>query len=202
MEFRDAKPQDYEGIVHCIYHGFEHHFKHFNTSETSIKKLLLNILRLNQFKVVLDNGQVIACCGIGEGGIRLYKKDKSIFRQEFGFIKGTIMGITLYQILGKPYKVDPNCGYFEFVTILNSYRGRGIMKQFLNWIMEKKEHPCFMLDVANNNIVAIELYKSLGFVETHRVKEKFSKQAGFEYTIFMKSKGYISSNSITPSLSK
>lgn len=41
MEFRDAKPQDYEGIVHCIYHGFEHHFKHFKTSEISIKKIVV-----------------------------------------------------------------------------------------------------------------------------------------------------------------
>lgn len=22
MEFKDANPQDYKGIVHCIYHGF------------------------------------------------------------------------------------------------------------------------------------------------------------------------------------
>lgn len=48
-----------------------------------------------------------------------------------------------------------------------------------------KDYPCFMLDAANNKI---ELYKSLGFAETHRVKEKFAKQAGFEYTIFMKLK--------------
>ena len=33
-----------------------------------------------------------------------------------------------------------------------------------------------MLDVASNNEAAIKLYEKLGFVESHRVKEKFANE--------------------------
>ena len=41
MEFRDAKPEDYNGIVNCIYQGFKHHLDSFKTSEAKIKEILL-----------------------------------------------------------------------------------------------------------------------------------------------------------------
>lgn len=186
MEYRNSKAQDYDGIVHCIYHGFSNHFKHFNESERAIKNMLLKVIKLDQFKVAIDDGRVIACCGVGKGGNRLFRRDKSIFRHEFGFVKGIIVEKVIYQILGKVYDVDPTCGYLEYVAILDNYRRQGIMTQLLNWTFEQNEYPCFMLDVASNNEKAIRLYEKLGFVETHRIKEKFAKQAGFKYTIFMK----------------
>lgn len=186
MEFRDSEPQDYEGIVNCIYQGFKHHLDNFKTSETKIKEILLKTIKLDKFKVALDNGEVIACFGLSKGGSRLYKKDGYSYTKEFGAIKGFVIGQTIYQILGKPHNITADYGYIEFVTTLAEYRGKGIMKELLKRTIEKGEYRKYMLDVASNNENAIKLYESLGFTETHRVKEKFAKQAGFEYNIFMK----------------
>ena len=136
--------------------------------------------------MALDNGEVIACFGLSKGGSRLYKKDGYSYTKEFGAIKGFVIGQTIYQILGKPHNITADYGYIEFVTTLAEYRGKGIMKELLKHVIEKGEYRKYMLDVASNNENAIKLYESLGFTETHRVKEKFAKQAGFEYKIFMK----------------
>ena len=186
MEFRDSKTQDYNEIVHCIYKGFEKHFKLFKISEEKIKNMLLNIVKLEQFKVAVDDGKVIACCGVAKGGNRLYKKEEYSFYKEFGLVKGFIIAQLVYQALGKPYNEEADCGYFEYVTTLEAYQGKGIMKKLIKWTIENSAYPCYMLDVASNNEAAIKLYEKLGFVESHRVKEKFAKYTGFEYLIFMK----------------
>ena len=77
-------------------------------------------------------------------------------------------------------------GYFEYVTTLEAYQGKGIMKKLLSWTIENSAYHCYMLDVAGNNEAAIKLYEKIGFVESRRIKEKFAKHAGFEYLIFMK----------------
>ena len=156
MEFRNSKPQDYNEIVYCIYKGFEHHFKLFKISDEKIKNMLLNIVKLEQFKVAVDD------------------------------VKGFIIAQLVYQALGKPYNVEADCGYFEYVTTLEAYQGKGIMKKLLNWTIENSVYPCYMLDVASNNEAVIKLYEKLGFVESRRVKEKFAKYTDFEYIIFMK----------------
>ena len=186
MEFRNSKPQDYNEIVYCIYKGFEKHFKLFKISEEKIKNMLLNIVKLEQFKVAVDDGKVIACCGVANGGNRLYKKEGYSFYKEFGLLKGFIIAKLVYQALGKPYNVEADCGYFKYVTTLEAYQGKGTMKKLLNWTIENSAYPCYMLDVASNNEAAIKLYEKIGFVESHRIKEKFAKHAGFEYLIFMK----------------
>ena len=185
MEFRNSKPQDYKEIVYCIYKGFEHHFKLFKISDEKIKNMLLNIVKLEQFKVAVDDGKVIACCGVANGGNRLYKKDGYSFYKNFGLVKGFIIAQLVYQA-GKPYNVEADCGYFEYVTTFEAYQGKGIMKKLLNWTIENSAYPCYMLDVASNNEAAIKLYEKLGFVGSRRVKEKFAKYTDFEYIIFMK----------------
>ena len=91
MEFRNSKTQDYNEIVYCIYKGFEHHFKLFKISDEKIKNMLLNIVKLEQFKVAVDDGKVISCCGVTKGGNRLYKKEGYSFYKEFGLVKGFII---------------------------------------------------------------------------------------------------------------
>lgn len=186
MEFKNSRPKDYNGIVHCIYKGFPHHFKPLKANERSIKNMLLKIIKLDQFKIAVDNDRVIACCGVGKGGNRLYKKNRRVFYEEFGFIKGLIAERVVRHILGKAYEVDSTCGYLEFVTILDEYRRQGIMTGLLCWTFEQGEYSSFMLDVASNNHKAIKLYEKLGFIEAHRIKEKFPKQAGFDHSIIMR----------------
>ena len=112
MEFRNSNPQDYNEIVYCIYKGFEHHFKLFKISDEKIKDMLLNILKLEQFKVAVDDGKVIACCGVAKGGNQLYKKEGYSFYKNFGLVKGFIIAKLVYQALGKPYNVEADCRIF------------------------------------------------------------------------------------------
>lgn len=186
MEYRDSRPEDHQAIVHCIYHGFTREFRPLMAGEESVKKICLNMIKLDQFKVATKNNQVIACCGAGSCASRLYKKNKGVFTKEFGLIKGLIAERVIRHILGRPINADPACGYLEFVTVLPEYRRQGIMRGLLNWTFNQGEYPCYMLDVASNNHNAIRLYKDLGFKESHRSKKMFTGKAGPKHKIYMK----------------
>lgn len=107
-------------------------------------------------------------------------------RAIFGFIKGSIATNVLKALLEKPYQFDAEDGYIEYVTILEDYRRLGLTTGLLTFILHQNRYRHLMLDVTSDHKKAFELYQKLGFKEFKRVKQRFSKQAGFDYLSFMK----------------
>lgn len=53
-------------------------------------------------------------------------------------------------------------------------------------IMQRESYDRYILEVADTNTNAVNLYKKLGFKEFHRVKEKHPKQSGLNEYIYMR----------------
>jgi len=65
------------------------------------------------------------------------------------------------------------------------HRGKGIASSQIKHFLAKPEYNGFILEMADTNTTAVELYKRLGFVEFQRVKDKHSEVSSMNYNIYM-----------------
>lgn len=183
--FRKASKSDTDQLVDVIYAGFSHHFKHLRTTESKVKAILKEILKIEDFVVIELDRVIVGCLGISKGNQRLVTLQSDVYKNELGLIKGFIANKMLNTIIGKPMNLKDKEGYIEFVTVLDDYRRQGLTTQLIEWVIHSGEYTRLILDVTDDNQKAINLYQKIGFVEFDRKKEFFSKQAGFEYQIYM-----------------
>ncbi|MEW5693431.1 MAG: ribosomal protein S18-alanine N-acetyltransferase [Candidatus Hydrogenedentota bacterium] len=74
------------------------------------------------------------------------------------------------------------------IAVRKDLRERGFGTQLLSWILKKgmeKRIECAMLEVRENNISAINLYKKLGFIECGR-RKKYYADDGSDAILFYK----------------
>ena len=96
-----------------------------------------------------------------------------------------------YYILKKEFrKIIPgmkdSIGKIEFVVVTKEQRGKGIAAKIIRHIFTEVEYQEFILETTDTNIPAITAYKKIGFEEYDRVKQKYAKQSGINYFIYLK----------------
>ena len=77
-------------------------------------------------------------------------------------------------------------GKIEFVVVTKEQRGKGIAAKIIRHIFTEVEYQEFILETTDTNIPAITVYKKIGFEEYDRVKQKYAKQSGINYFIYLK----------------
>lgn len=184
--YRPAQAGDQNQIVECIAQGFHHLTKHLSKDQNQIKQFLLDSLLFDYFYVIELDSKVVGCCSVTPANLRPISISVKSMRAIFGFIKGSIATNVLKALLEKPYQFDAEDGYIEYVTILEDYRRLGLTTGLLTFILHQNRYRHLMLDVTSDHKKAFELYQKLDFKEFKRVKQRFSKQAGFDYLSFMK----------------
>lgn len=77
---------------------------------------------------------------------------------------GEIQG---YAMVAKSFSTEfgKPCIWIEDIYLKESFRGKGIGKQFFDFITEKYAGCLFRLEVEEENIPAVALYKKCGFEE-------------------------------------
>jgi ribosomal protein S18 acetylase RimI-like enzyme len=61
----------------------------------------------------------------------------------------------------------------------------GIATEIMEYIFSLKLYEKYILEVADTNEKAFNLYKKLGYKEVHRIKQKFAKNIGINYLVYM-----------------
>lgn len=84
------------------------------------------------------------------------------FIEGYIFENSEIMG---YAMIAKSYSTEfgKPCIWIEDLYIKQEYRGKGLGKQFFEYIQEKYRDVIFRLEVEDENEKAIMLYKNQGF---------------------------------------
>lgn len=129
-----------------------------------------------------------ACTNNAVPSIKLVQHE---FRRHLGFIKGTIA----YRILKNefedkpyPFKMQAGMGAVEFVATASQYRGRGVATQIIQYIHENTPFKTYVLEVADTNTNAVQLYEKLGYQVFKRVPEPHHKRSGFNFYLYMQYK--------------
>lgn len=168
--------------------GFMQFFKMLLLDKKIIAKAFSHAFNLQNFYVAVENNEVVAMAGCtnGESPARF---DKEICCKELGSFRGWIV----YKMFTKfivnhkfPFDFSPDMGRIDLVATAPAFRGKGIMHNLLNHIIEDAPYEEFVLDVLADNPKAISLYKSLGFEALHTVKMPFLVRLIIKDFIYMK----------------
>lgn len=166
--------------------GFYSWIKYFSKDEDKLKKAFAHIFKLEYFYIALKNGKPAGMAAISDGDTLVVKLNKRELTKHLGFVIGRIAFYTLrkeFEVLGK-HGIS-RLPEISFVSVSKKYRRRGIAEELINNLVNHTPYEKYILEVADNNIPAIKLYKKLGFKEHLRLPVKNSKRAGFDFYLYL-----------------
>jgi len=177
-----------EKITELYVDGFFDLLKGLSNDKAKIREAYSLMLPIEYFYVaVIDNeiAGMTACLGRGNISLNI---DKKIFIKYFGIVRGlAAYYANKHFIKNMPiHEIDNETAIIEFVVTDSKYRGKGVASALIKHIFALPEYKHFLIEVADTNPGAFELYKKLGFKETHR--KKSIPGAGINYWIHMEYK--------------
>jgi ribosomal protein S18 acetylase RimI-like enzyme len=160
--------------------------KHFSKDKEVLTQAFSPMFPLEYFYVAVINNEVagmVAC--LGKGNICL-NIDKKIFTKYFGRFLGFMAYFTNKQYIKNlpVHKMDNETAVIEYVVTNSKYKGKGVASALIKHIFALPEYKHFLIEVADTNPIAFELYKKLGFKETHR--KRYMPGSGINYWIHLK----------------
>jgi ribosomal protein S18 acetylase RimI-like enzyme len=160
--------------------------KHFSKNKEVLRQAYSPMFPLEYFYVaVIDNdiAGMVACLGRGNICLNI---DKKVFTKYFGIFLGFMAYFTNKQYIKNlpVHKMDNDTAVIEYVVTDSKYKGKGIASALIKHIFALPEYKHFLIEVADTNPIAFELYKKLGFKETHR--KKYMPGSGINCWIHLK----------------
>lgn len=143
------------------------------------------IICADVFYVATLDREIVGILACSDNRMRAMKIDPAIWRQAFGFVKGTISYAVMKGEFNRPLTYPDDTGYIECVATAVSARGKGVSTALFRHVLENARYRRYVLEVVDTNDTACRLYKKLGFAEIERKKERFSKLKGFHERIYM-----------------
>ncbi|MDO5564910.1 MAG: GNAT family N-acetyltransferase [Eubacteriales bacterium] len=188
MTVRKAKETDRMDIALCISEAFEKDFSVLCKDPSIVAKAINSGIIIDKFYVAELDNEIVGVIAISNCNGRAVITDSSSYKKYFGFVKGLIAKMVLKEEFETPIDYPSTTGYIEFVSVRKSHRRKGIATTLINESLKLSEYSEYVLDVTDINTSAINCYSNFGFEEFNRIKEKHSKQKGFNEKIYMKYK--------------
>jgi len=117
------------------------------------------------------------------------KQNKKILIKELGFIKGLLANIIIDKYINKnpkyPIDVEGKTGSIELVATNKKYRKKGIATKIMEYIFSLNMYEKYILEVADTNESAYNLYMKLGYKEVYKLKQVLAKRYGINYLAYM-----------------
>jgi len=178
----DTRPQ----LSRVFVEGFYDWIRHFHKDKDKLTEAFIHIFDLSHFYVALDGENIAAmvACTQGYAPISL---DRKIFAKVLGFFCGNITYFMLKRHMVRnayPFNLSKQTGSIEFVATAPDYRKRGIAHDLIIHVMEANPYNSYVLEVADTNTGAFNLYEKLGFKEMKRVKAP--RRSGVDYFLYMR----------------
>ena len=160
--------------------------RHFSKDKEILKQAFSPMFPLEYFYVAIIDNEIagmVVCLGKGNVCLNI---DKKIFVKYFGRFRGFMAYYTNKQYIKNlpVHKMDNETAVIEYVVTDTKYKGKGVASALIKYIFELPEYKHFLIEVADSNPSAFELYKKLGFIETHR--KKYMPGSGINYWIHLK----------------
>jgi ribosomal protein S18 acetylase RimI-like enzyme len=170
--------------------GFTQWLGYFSTDKQKIAAAFAHMFVLDQFYLAMADNKIAgmaACTDCATLSVRLNIKD---LRKHLGFIKGSIAWVVLKKEFEKSFtNPPPETGCIEFVGTAPEFRGQGAASQLIYHILENTpNYDYLIMEVADTNIPAMNLYKKIGFEEYHRtqVPQNRARKIGINYLVALK----------------
>ena len=180
-----ADPDSAAKIAEIYVEGFyEMAFKYFSKDKEKLNKAFAELVSLQAFHVAVIDDEIagiIACVEKSSHSLNIKKKPLT---KHLGLLRGTFA----YYAIKAYYKKYQNemrekTAIIDCLATLPKYRGKGVATALMQHLFNIPEYETYLLDVADTNTNAVELYKKLGFKETRR--KKAPAGSGINYFLYM-----------------
>lgn len=169
--------------------GFYQWLQFFSKDKLKLTLALKHMFNLDVFYVASVDGEIsgiAACTNSKTLCLKLIFKE---LWHHLGFMRGMIMWLILRGQFEKhtyPFTQGGKTGSVEFVATASKYRGKGIASEIIRHFFLFPQYDEYVLEVADTNLKALELYEGLGFKEFKRIKIKNAKRSGINFLVYMK----------------
>jgi ribosomal protein S18 acetylase RimI-like enzyme len=169
--------------------GFYQWLNYFSKDKAKLYKAFAHMFNTEVFYTAVVDGNIAAIAACTTNNIDSVKLKYNEFRKHLGLFMGSIAYVILKKEFEKkkyPFQMYGNMGAIEFVATSVNYRGQGVAIELLTSIMNSTSYDEYVLEVADTNTNAINLYKKLGFAEFLRIPQKHSEKSGVNSLVYMK----------------
>jgi len=166
---------------------FDIALKHFSNDKDKLKKAFAPMFLLEYFYVAVIDNEIIGMTACMDKGNFCLNIDKKIFVKHLGVFKGLFAYFANKNYIKKfaaTIEIDKETAIIEYVATDTKYRGKGVASTIMKYIFTSTEFKHYVLEVADTNVNAFELYKKLGYKELYR--KKFMPGSGINFFIYMK----------------
>ena len=176
-------------ISQIFVEGFYQWLKFFSKDKEKLINAFKHIFNLDVIYVAVIDDKIAGMTACNDGKEKTIHFNKKELKEYLGFLMGNIT----YYVLRKefitktyPFPITVGMGSIEFVATSTDHRSKGVATSIMKHIFENTSFKDYVLEVADTNTNAVNLYTKLGYKEFMRIKEKHSKQSGINYLVYMK----------------
>jgi ribosomal protein S18 acetylase RimI-like enzyme len=178
-------------ISELFVEAFEKDLRYFSKDKEKLIKALAHIFVLEYFYVAIIDNEVAGMAVCIDKDHFCINHNKDVLIKYLGTLKGFMLNIIIKYYFNKypkyPVEMDVKTASIEFVATSANHRKKGVASKIMNHLFALPEYKDYILEVADTNTNAFELYKKLGYKEVCRKKMKFgSKYSGINYFVYMK----------------
>ena len=179
-----AEARDY--LAEIFVDGFYVWLKYFSKDKDKLINAFKHAFILNYFYIAFIDNEYAGMIAVSDGQTDILKLDKKELSKKLGFIIGRIA----YHVLKKEFGDNKNTAKpvmpeISFVSVLERHQRKGIAEKMINDVIKITPYSSYVLEVADSNDKAIKLYEKTGFTHYSKYPVKNSKQAGFDYYLYM-----------------
>ncbi|MFA1819820.1 GNAT family N-acetyltransferase [Virgibacillus oceani] len=185
MPMREAESDVSREVANVFVDGYEKDLAFLSNNRVKLIEAFQKMICPDVFFFATLEGEVVGILACSNNQKRGLTMDKTILRNSFGYVKGSIAYHFMKDEFNKKLSYQDDTGYIECVATTSKARGKGVSTSLMNYVLENEDYHRYTLEVVDTNEIAYRLYKKLGFTAFERKKESFSKMKGFKYRVYM-----------------
>ena len=181
----------HEKISEIFVDGFGKDLRFFSKDKNKLAKALAHIFVVDYFYVAVIDDEVAGITACVDRDHFCVNPDRKTLVKHLGIVKGFLAASSFkryFQHYPKyPVDMDSTTASVEFVAVSSKHRKKGVASAILTHLHSLPEYKDYILEVADTNTNAFELYKRLGYKEVVRKKLKLEKLfSKVNYFVYMK----------------
>lgn len=181
-QIRPGTEADRQGIADTMAEAYFDQFKSLTQDREGVARGLAPMLHPERFTVAVEEqGGVVGTAALSDAAGYAITVLPQVLREAMGFIKGNLAAAALREMVTRPKAFRPGQAHLDFVAVRETARGRGLARQMLRHILDKRAYELYTLDVTEGNEAVLPLFEGLGFVRTGTEPEKAAALKGFSF---------------------
>jgi ribosomal protein S18 acetylase RimI-like enzyme len=192
MEIKLAKDFDgdiRENICELFVEAFGKDLEIISKDANKLVKAFSHMFVLDYFYIGVIDNEIAGMMACVDKEHFCTDHNGKIFIKNLGLVKGLLANMIFKKYFNKypkyPVEIDNKTGSIEFVATNKKYRRTGVAKEIMEYIFSLRLYENYILEVADTNERAFNLYRKLGYREVHRIKQKYAKRIGINYLVYM-----------------